>query len=141
MCPASNGKKEEKSQSPIGTDHFEDPSNMGVLDNADGYAKITGSCGDTMAIWIKLDNNCISGISFMTDGCINAIACCRAATELAKGKRLADAKRIKQDDIIASLQRLPAEDKHCALLASNTLKKAISNYLIVKRAPWKKFYP
>jgi len=140
MSSAGNGKKEEESYLPIGTKHFENPGNMGVLDDEDGYAKITGPCGDTVEIWIRVDNNCISDISFMTDGCINAIACCSAATELAKGKGLSNAQHINQENIITALEGLSEEDKHCALLASKTLKKAISNYLMVKREPWKKFY-
>ena len=109
--------------------HSTDPRNMGILDNADSYTKLTGPCGDTMEIWIKVNKGHISDISFMTDGCHNAVACCSAVTELVMGQSLQQALRINQDDILTTLNGLPEEDKHCALLTSKTLKRAISGYL------------
>ena len=79
-----------KAYSPMTISHFTNPRNMGILDDADGYTKLTGPCGDTVEIWIKVDKGYISDISFITDGCNNAIACCSIATELAKGKRLSN---------------------------------------------------
>jgi len=146
MPSGSYSNKEDESRgarnkySRIATNYFNNPVNMGIMNNADGYGRITGSCGDTMEMWIKMDNERISDISFMTDGCISAIACCSAVTELAKGKKLAAARCIKQKDIITLLEGLPEEDEHCALLASNTLQEAINNYITIKREPWKRYY-
>ena len=50
-------------------DHFMNPRNLGDMENADGFAKVTGSCGDTMEIWLKVKNGAIADATFMTDGC------------------------------------------------------------------------
>jgi len=61
-------------------------------------------------------------------------------TEMAKGKSLAEAQRISQEKVLNALGGLPEESQHCALLAADTLKAAIRDYLIVKKEPWKKAY-
>jgi len=121
-------------------EHAMNPRNVGIIEDADGFAKITGPCGDTMEIWIKVNNNAIVEISFLTDGCGPSIACGSMVTEMAKGKSVSEAKKICQQDVLNGLDGLPKESEHCALLAANTLKAAISDYLAMKREPWKKAY-
>ncbi len=121
-------------------DHNMNPRNTGGLDNADGYAKITGPCGDTMEIWLRVKHDIIRDAGFMTDGCSTAIATGSMVTEMAKGRAAGEAQRISQRDILDALGGLPEDNEHCALLASNTLKEAIRDYLAMKREPWKKVY-
>ena len=105
------------------------PRNLGKARNADGFAKIKGPCGDTMQISFKVKDGRLSKIKFMTDGCASSIAAGSMATELAEGKKIEEAVKISQQMILDALGGLPEESVHCALLASNTLKEAIKNYL------------
>jgi nitrogen fixation NifU-like protein len=129
-----------ESYSEAAVEHSMNPRNLGDMANADGFAKVTGSCGDTMQIWLKLKDDAISQISFLTDGCGTSIASGSMVTELAKGKRLSQARRISQKDVLDALGGLPKESEHCALLAADTLKAAIKDYLDMKKEPWKKAY-
>lgn len=110
-------------------DHIMDPRNLGSLDEADGFARITGPCEDTMNIWIKVKNDTISETRFMTDGCGTSIASGSMVTELARGKSIAKAQRISMQDVLGALDGLPQDSRHCALLAADTLKQAIKDYL------------
>ena len=121
-------------------DHAMNPRNLGEIEGADGFARITGPCGDTMEIWLKVNGNMITGINFMTDGCGTSIASGSMVTELAKGKSVGEAQKINQQDVLDTLGGLPDESKHCALLAANTLKAAIRDCLAIKKEPWKKAY-
>jgi nitrogen fixation NifU-like protein len=121
-------------------DHAVNPRNLGGMADFDGFARVTGSCGDTMEIWLKVKENTIADISFMTDGCGPSIASGSMVTELATGKSVIEAVRISRHDVINALGGLPEESQHCALLAANTLKMAIRDYLAMKREPWKKAY-
>ena len=121
-------------------DHSMDPRNVGDLDDADGFAKVTGPCGDTMEIWLKIKNGTIADASFLTDGCGTSIASGSMVTEMAKEKSISEAQRISQQDVLSALGGLPEESEHCALLAANTLKEAIRDYLAMKKEPWKRAY-
>jgi len=109
------------------------PKNLGKMRNADGVAKIKGPCGDTMQISFKVKDGRLSKIKFTTDGCASSIAAGSMAAELAQGKKLEEAAEISQQMILDTLDGLPEESVHCALLASNTLKEAIRNYFDSKR--------
>jgi nitrogen fixation NifU-like protein len=121
-------------------EHSMHPRNIGELENADGFARVTGPCGDTMQIWLKVKDGTISSASFTTDGCGTTIASGSMITEMAKGKSVGEAQRIGQQDVLDALDGLPEESQHCALLASNTLKQAVKDYLDIKNEPWKKTY-
>ena len=110
-------------------DHAINPRNLGSMTDADGFAKVTASCGDTMDIWISVKKDIIVGAAFITDGCSASIAAGSMVTELAKGKNVRQAQRIKRQNILEALGGLPEEKKHCALLAANTLKEAVKDYL------------
>lgn len=119
-------------------DHFMHPRNLGEIADADGIAKLTGPCGDTMEIWLKVDRGIISRAYFLTDGCGTSIASGSMMTVLATGKTLTEAARISQQSVLDALNGLPQESRHCALLASNTLKAAIQDYLEMQKEPGKK---
>jgi nitrogen fixation NifU-like protein len=121
-------------------DHAMNPRNMGTMPDADGFARVTGPCGDTMEVWLKVNNNTITDINFMTDGCGTSIASGSVMTELARGKTIGEATKISQQDVLNALGGLPEESQHCTLLAVNTLKAAIRDYLAMQREPWKRAY-
>ena len=121
-------------------EHGMNPRNLGDMDDADGFGRVTGSCGDTMEIWLKVRDGTIAKANFLTDGCGTSIASGSMVTELAKGKNIAKALKISQEDVLKALGGLPEESQHCALLAADTLKAAIKNYLALQREPWKKAY-
>ena len=121
-------------------DHFLNPRNLGEIPAPDGFGRLAGPCGDTMEISIKVRNGRIINACFWTDGCGTTIASSSMVTELAKGKSVSEARKITQQDILDALGGLPEDSLHCALLAANTLKEAIRDYLAFKNEPWKKAY-
>jgi len=121
-------------------DHSMNPRNVGDMEDADGFAKVTGSCGDAMEIWLKVNNGTIAGATFMTDGCGTSIASGSMVTELVKGRTIPEARGINQQYILNALGGLPEESEHCALLAANALKAAIRDYLAMRKEPWKRAY-
>ena len=121
-------------------DHAMDPRNVGIMDHADGFAAVTGPCGDTLSIWLKANGGAIIDARFMTDGCGTTIASGSMVTEMARGRSLIEAQRIGQRDVLDALGGLPDESRHCALLAANTLQAAIRDHLAMEREPWKRAY-
>ena len=121
-------------------DHAMNPKNVGSISEADGFGSVTGPCGDTMEIWLRVKNDKIEDATFWTDGCGTSIACGSMVTGMVKGKSIAQALGINQDGILQVLGGLPEDSIHCALLAANTIKAAIQDYLALKREPWKKAY-
>jgi Mrp family chromosome partitioning ATPase len=115
--------------SPQAQERFDRPHNYGPLSEWNGHARITGPCGDTMEFWVQVDQGRISQAGFTTDGCGPSRAAGSMATELAIGKRPGEAALIAQGDILAALGGLPKDSEHCALLASNTLKAAVQDFL------------
>ena len=104
------------------------PANFGPLRDANGHARITGPCGDTMEFWLYAVDGRIQHVTFTTDGCGHSILCGAAAAQLAEGKAAAEAAAVSQADVLAAVPSVPEESRHCALLASNTLKAAVSDY-------------
>jgi len=121
-------------------DHFLNPRNLGEIQAPDGYGRLTGPCGDTMQICLKTNNGRVENATFWTDGCGPSIACGSMVTEMAKGRSIAEAHRVTQGDILDALGGLPEESRHCALLAANTLKTAMKDYLSCRNEPWKRAY-
>jgi len=121
-------------------DHSMNPRNLGDMEDADGFAKVTGSCGDTMEIWLKVKNGAVANATFITNGCGTSIASGSMVTEMAKGESVSELRKISQQDVLSALGGLPEESEHCALLAADTLKEAIRDYLAMKKEPWKRAY-
>lgn len=118
----------DKIWSAIAMDHAHNPRHYGPLACFNGYACITGPCGDTMAIWLYIEGDRIVEASFLTDGCGGSLASGSMTTSLAIGKSLPDAEQIDQPMVLAALDGLPEDEKHCALLAANTLQAARRYY-------------
>ena len=121
-------------------DHFMNPRNLGDMSDADGFGRVTGSCGDTMEIWLKVNSGTIHNATFMTDGCGTSIASGSMVTEMVKGKSIIEAQKISQQDVLSALGGLPKESEHCALLAADTLREAIRDYMAMEREPWRRAY-
>ena len=121
-------------------DHFLKPRNLGEIPAPDGFGRITGPCGDTMEICLKVSDAKVINASFWTDGCGPSIASGSMITEMAKRMNISEAQRISQQDVLTALGGLPEESEHCALLAADTLKEAIKDYLAFKKEPWKRAY-
>ena len=111
-------------------DHFQNPRNMGEVENADGVGEVGNpQCGDVMRITIKVDDEeRIEDVKFKTLGCGAAIATSSMVTEMAKGKTLAEAQEISKKAVADALGGLPPQKMHCSNLASDGLKKAIEDY-------------
>ena len=97
------------------------------INSPDGYSKITGPCGDTMEIFLKVKDNRIIEATFITDGCEPSIATGGMVVEIAKNMKITEAEKITQQDILKALGKFPEESSHCALLAVNALNEAIKN--------------
>ena len=110
-------------------EHFMQPQNVGYMEDADAVG-ISGEpgCGDSLAIFIKVQDNVISEISFLVFGCVAAVASSSMTTELAKGKTLEEAAKITDADIVAALDGLPEHKLHCSVLGASALQNAIANY-------------
>lgn len=110
-------------------DHFMFPQNVGIISDFDAEGKCGDpGCGDSLFIYIKVEDNVIADISFMVFGCVAAIATSSMTTELVKGKTLEDALKLTDEDITEALGGLPENKLHCSVLGATALKNAIENY-------------
>lgn len=105
------------------------PPNFGPMDNADGHAKITGPCQDTMEYWVKIQDGVVIDVHYITDGCWSSIASGFTAARIAKGLSIQEAMGIEQEHVLKAMGGLPKESEHCALLAANTLKAALREFI------------
>lgn len=108
---------------------WKNPRFMGRMTTASSVGRITGRCGDSMEIYLRIRNNHIDETSFFTDGCGSSVACGSMAAELATGKHLDDAACIGGDTILDALGGLPEEESHCAYLAAETLHVALHEWI------------
>jgi nitrogen fixation NifU-like protein len=130
-----------KQYSEVVIDHWQNPRNYKKVENPDGYAEVKGPCGDTMEMFIKMKNGNISECGFQTDGCGTTIVCGSVVTELTLNKSFMEALAVvSPNQILKKLGGLPESDIHCAQLASETLRRALADYLSQKQSPWKKHY-
>jgi nitrogen fixation NifU-like protein len=110
-------------------DHFKNPRNVGEIENADGIGEVgNAKCGDIMRIYIKVDNNIITDVKFMTFGCGSAIATSSMATEMIKGKSIDEALELSNKAVVEALDGLPTAKIHCSVLAEEAVRAAIKDY-------------
>ncbi|MBQ7545790.1 MAG: Fe-S cluster assembly scaffold protein NifU [Clostridia bacterium] len=110
-------------------DHFRHPRNVGVIEDADGVGEVgNAKCGDIMKIYLKIEDGVIVDVKFETFGCGSAIASSSMATEMIKGKPLADALTLTNKAVAEALDGLPAHKLHCSVLAEEAIKAAIKDY-------------
>lgn len=110
-------------------DHFRNPRNVGVIENADGVGEVGNPvCGDIMKIYLKIQDDTIADVKFETFGCGSAIASSSMATELIKGKPVSDALQLTNKAVTEALGGLPAHKLHCSVLAEEAIKAAFQDY-------------
>ncbi|MBR1660214.1 MAG: Fe-S cluster assembly scaffold protein NifU [Oscillospiraceae bacterium] len=110
-------------------DHFRNPRNVGVIENADGVGEVgNAKCGDIMKIYLKIQGDRIDDVKFETFGCGSAIASSSMATELIKGKPLSEALSLTNRAVAEALDGLPAHKMHCSVLAEEAIKSALRDY-------------
>ncbi|MBQ8333860.1 MAG: Fe-S cluster assembly scaffold protein NifU [Clostridia bacterium] len=110
-------------------DHFRNPRNVGVIENADGVGQVgNAKCGDIMKIYLKIENDIVEDVKFETFGCGSAIASSSMATELIKGKPVSDAMELTNKAVAEALDGLPAHKLHCSVLAEEAIRKALKDY-------------
>ena len=110
-------------------DHFRNPRNVGKLDDADGVGEVgNAKCGDIMKIYLKIENDIIVDVKFETFGCGSAIASSSMATEMIKGKSIAEAMTLTNKAVAEALEGLPAAKMHCSVLAEEAIKNALKDY-------------
>ncbi len=115
--------------SSIVLDHFNNPRNMGEMDNPDGVGEATNPvCGDTMRLFIKVGENRIIDAKFLTFGCAAAIASSSITTEMIRGKTLEEVLAISNRTVAEALGGLPPTKIHCSVLAEDALNAAVSDY-------------
>lgn len=110
-------------------DHAQNPRNMEIPENYNGFGINDGFCGDMMCMWVLVQEGIIKCATFNTDGCGHSIACGSIITDLARGKTLEETGELTPDKVIEALGGLPEEHVHCASLAAATLQLAIADYL------------
>lgn len=110
-------------------DHFRNPRNVGSLDHPDGVGEVgNAKCGDIMKVYLKIDGDTIADVKFETFGCGSAIASSSMATEMIKGKSVADAMALTNKAVAEALEGLPAHKLHCSVLAEEAVKAALQDY-------------
>ena len=111
-------------------EHFTNPRNVGVIENADGYGKVDSEvCGDMMELYIKVKDGIIEDIKYRTFGCAAAIASSSIATEMVKGQPLSVAAELSDENVDEALGGLPNAKLHCSLLAVSALHQALADYM------------
>ena len=112
--------------SPQLLDHFEHPRNTGDLANPDVSVQLENpACGDVLKLTLKLRDGRIGEIGFRAKGCVPAIACASALTELVKNKTVAEARQIRREDLVAAVGGLPEASTHACQLALDALASVV----------------
>ena len=115
--------------SEVAADHMVFPRNSGELSDHSSFGIVFDDHCQTMAIWLKVENERVTGASFVCDDCITCTASASAITEMARGKTPAEVLAITPEDVVENLQGLPVEDHHCAKLAVDTIRASANDFL------------
>ena len=111
-------------------DHFTNPRNGGEMPDASCMGEVgNAKCGDIMRIYLKInDDGVITDAKFNTFGCASAIASSSMATEMVKGRTIAEARKLTNQEVVDALDGLPAQKIHCSVLADEAINAALDNY-------------
>ena len=119
--------EDRKIFSPRMIDNYLKPRNLREISDPHGKSVVTGPCGDTMYIGLKINKDRIVEIGFLTDGCGPTVACGSILTQLALGKTITEAAALDQEALLIALGELPESHLHCPKLAVDTLRQALKN--------------
>ncbi len=108
---------------------WSEPPNLGALPKADSAAELRGSCGDSMALYLKFDGDRVCAATFETDGCGPSVVCGSVAAELAVGRTAEEILDIDDAQVLAKAGQIPEDHHHCAFLAASTLHEAVNRYM------------
>ena len=118
-------------------DHFRNPRNVGVIEDADGVGEVgNAKCGDIMKIYLKIKDDVIEDAKFETVGCGSAIASSSMATVLITGKPLSQALALTNEAVAEALDGLPEKKLHCSVLAEQAVRAAIRDYYDRNHIPY-----
>ena len=110
-------------------DHFRNPRNVGVIEEADGVGEVgNAKCGDIMKMYLKIEDDKIADVKFETFGCGSAIASSSMATELIKGRPVSEAMALTNKAVAEALDGLPDYKMHCSVLAEEAIRNALEDY-------------
>ena len=110
-------------------DHFRNPRNVGVIEDANGIGEVgNAKCGDIMKMYLKIEDDIVKDVKFETFGCGSAIASSSMATELIKGKPISEVKELTNKAVAEALDGLPAYKMHCSVLAEEAIQSALEDY-------------
>ena len=117
-------------------DHFRNPRNVGVIEDADGVGQVgNAKCGDIMKMYLKIENDTVVDVKFETFGCGSAIASSSMATELIKGKPLEEVMQLTNKAVAEALDGLPDYKMHCSVLAEEAIRAALDDYYAKRGGP------
>ena len=110
-------------------DHFRNPRNVGVIEDADGVGEVgNAKCGDIMKMYLKIEDDIIKDVKFETFGCGSAIASSSMATEMIKGQPVSEAMKLTNKAVAEALDGLPDYKMHCSVLAEEAIINALEDY-------------
>ena len=110
-------------------DHFRNPRNVGVIEDANGIGEVgNAKCGDIMKMYLKIEDDVIRDVKFETFGCGSAIASSSMATELIKGQPVSEAMKLTNKAVAEALDGLPDYKMHCSVLAEEAIRNALEDY-------------
>ena len=110
-------------------DHFRNPRNVGVIEDANGVGEVgNAKCGDIMKMYLKIKDDVVEDVKFETFGCGSAIASSSMATEMIKGQPLSEVRKLTNKAGTEALDGLPAHKLHCSVLAEEAIQAALADY-------------
>ncbi len=110
-------------------EHFKNPHNVGEIENPDGKATVgSPACGDQVSVYLSVENGVIKDIKFLSYGCASNIATGSIVTDMAKGMKVDQAKKLTWKEAAEKLGGLPPVKVHCSVLAVDGLRAAINDY-------------
>ena len=110
-------------------DHFRNPRNVGVIEDANAIGEVgNAKCGDIMKMYLKIENGIVADVKFETFGCGSAIASSSMATELIMGQPVSEVRKLTNKAVAEALDGLPDYKMHCSVLAEEAIQAALDDY-------------
>ncbi|PID72295.1 MAG: iron-sulfur cluster assembly scaffold protein [Desulfobulbus propionicus] len=113
-----------------GFDRWRNPRFNGRMEDHDSYGRITGVCGDTMEMYLKVKDNRVTDVSYATDGCGSSNVAGSFAAEISIGKTIEEVFDLTGEDVLKKIGHFPEAEEHCAYLAIKTVQEAVNQYMI-----------